>query len=64
MIAYEFNSIVSDGVIHIPEQYRDKLWSEVRVIVLPQEQEKKTGGDFTAISISTEGFKFDCIATG
>ena len=59
MIAYEFNSTISDGIIRIPDQYRDKIWSEVRVIVLPQEQEKKTVGDFTAISICTEGFKFD-----
>ena len=58
-MAYEFNSTVRDGIIYIPEQYRDKILAEVRVIVLPQEQKKKTNGDFTAISICTEGFKFD-----
>ena len=59
MIAYEFNSTVRDGIISIPEQYCDKILADVRVIVLPQEQVKKTNGDFTAISICTEGFKFD-----
>jgi len=59
MIAYEFNSTVRDGNIRIPEQYRDKILAEVRVIVLPQEPEKKTAGEFSAISIYTEGFKFD-----
>ncbi len=34
MQAYEFNTVVRNGIIHIPEQFSDKQLSEVRVILL------------------------------
>lgn len=32
--AYEFNSTIGNDIIHIPKQYRDKIPSNVKVIVL------------------------------
>lgn len=56
MQAYEFNSTINNGVIPIPEQYRDKIRSEVKVIVLAHDQQPKTADrTFTAI----KGFKFN-----
>ncbi|GHU91742.1 hypothetical protein FACS1894202_13720 [Clostridia bacterium] len=37
MHAYEFNSRVVDNAITIPEMYRGKIGSDVRVIVLSEE---------------------------
>ena len=59
MKAYEFNSTIDNGIIRIPEQYLDKIRSNVKVIVLSQEIPEKAGSEFSALCIHTKGFKFD-----
>ena len=60
MQAYEFDSTVYNGVIHIPEQYRDKMPYNVKVIVLAHEEQPKAGDKkFTAIQLRTKGFRFN-----
>jgi hypothetical protein len=59
MKAYEFISTVDNGIIHVPEKYRDKIRSNVKVIVLLEEAREKTVGEFSAFRIPTKGFKFD-----
>jgi hypothetical protein len=40
MQAYEFQSTVENGIIHIPDLYRDKIRSNVKVIVLSRDSDK------------------------
>lgn len=40
MQVIEFNSVVKDGAIPIPEQYKEKITSAVRVIVFSEEDSK------------------------
>jgi len=62
MQAYEFDTVVKNGVINIPEKYLDKQLSSIRVIVLskgddvlPVEKERK----FSAIRLKTKEFTFN-----
>jgi hypothetical protein len=59
MQAYEFSSVIDNGIIHVPE-YIERLVSPVKVIILANEDsetpQKKT---FSAIKLKTKGFKFD-----
>lgn len=63
MLAYEFQTSINDGVINIPDEYREKLSKRVKVIIYPEDQENKaprtSESYFTAISLDTIGFKFD-----
>jgi hypothetical protein len=62
MQAIEFSSIVHNGAIPIPEQYRDKIGSSVKVIVFPndtRQNEGKTQGAFHCIGIDMTGFQFN-----
>jgi hypothetical protein len=62
MQAYEFNTVVHEGTIRIPEQYRDKLLSPVRVILLSNatDPNASTGNKkFTAMKLQTKGFTFN-----
>jgi len=42
MIAIEFQARVKDGTIEVPEQYRDQVNGDVRVIVLRTDHQKKS----------------------
>lgn len=42
MIAVEFQARVTDGTIEIPDQYRDQIQGEVRVIILQTDAPKKS----------------------
>jgi hypothetical protein len=42
MIAVEFQARVKDGTIEVPEQYRDHVHGDVRVIILRAERQKKS----------------------
>ena len=42
MIAIEFQTHVKDGTIEVPEQYRDEVQGEVRVIILRTDRQKKS----------------------
>ena len=62
MQAYEFNTVVQNGVIHIPKQFQDRHLSSVRVILLsntvshfPEKNIKR----FSAMRFKTNGFKFN-----
>ena len=60
MQAYEFDSTIDNGVIHIPERYRDKMPSNVKVIVLAREEQPKARDKkFSAIRLQTKGFQFN-----
>ena len=62
MQAYEFNAVVHNGVIRIPDQYLSKLMSSVRVIVLSDAVPPVIDNykdKFTAMKLHTKGFKFN-----
>jgi len=61
MQAYEFNSIIeNEGVIHIPQQYLEKISSPVKIILLSNDETlKNRNKHFSAIKLRTSGFKFD-----
>jgi uncharacterized membrane protein len=63
MQAYEFNTVVREGMIRIPEQYRNKLLSPVRVILLSNATKPNitAAGNkkFTAMKLQTKGFTFN-----
>jgi len=49
MQAYEFFAKPENGMIHIPEQYRDKITSDVKVIVLEEKRYQYHRKDANAI---------------
>ena len=60
MQAFEFNSIVEDGLIRIPDRYLEQIVSPVKVIILTQDfsasvRKKK----FSAMSLDTRGYSFN-----
>ncbi|MDR1780749.1 MAG: hypothetical protein LBR50_08490 [Tannerella sp.] len=62
MQAYEFNTVVRDGIIRIPKQYIGRQLSSVRVIIMdntdiPDFQPSKQR--FSAMKLKTKGFKFN-----
>ncbi|WP_157278942.1 MULTISPECIES: hypothetical protein [Proteiniphilum] len=61
MQAIEFNSFVRDGAIPIPEQYRTKITSAVRVIVFSEDnaQHDRKRKRFTAMKLRTKDFVFN-----
>ena len=60
MYAYEFNSVVDDNAILIPEKYRGLIHSNMRVIVLGEDKEAgKKPVTFSALRLQTKGVKFD-----
>ena len=60
MLAYEFNSVVNENVIMIPEKYRGLIRSNMRVIVIEKEKaEVKKVHAFSALRLKTKGVKFD-----
>jgi hypothetical protein len=60
MQAYEFNSIIEDGVIHIPAQYLQNISSPVKVILLTNDETQNiTIKKFNAKRLKTKGFKFN-----
>ena len=60
MLAYEFNSVVNENVIMIPEKYHGIIRSNMRVIVIEKEQtETKKAHAFSALRLKTKGVKFD-----
>jgi hypothetical protein len=62
MQAYEFNTVVRNGVIHIPEQFSDKQLPNVRVILLADSAKKVSEprkNKFAAMRLKTKGFTFN-----
>ena len=62
MEAYEFNAVVRNGLIHIPELLSDENLSNVRVILLADAAKKVSAlrkNKFTAMRLKTKGFTFN-----
>jgi len=62
MQAYEFNAVVHDGFIHVPERFSDENLSHVRVILLADAVKKVSSprkNKFTAMRLKTKGFTFN-----
>lgn len=62
MQAYEFKTIVRDGLIHIPQQLSDKQLTEVKVIILVdpvKKVSKPRKNKFTAMRLKTKDFTFN-----
>jgi len=62
MHAYEFNTIVRDGIIHVPKQFSEENFSRVRVILLADSVKKDSepcNSKFTAMRLKTKGFTFN-----
>jgi hypothetical protein len=62
MEAYEFNTIVRNGVIRIPKQLSDKNISYVKVILLSDNESRTATPDkkkFSAMRMKTKGFTFN-----
>jgi len=62
MHAYEFKTVVHNGLIHIPEHLSDENLTSVRVILLADTVNKVSEPDknkFTAMRLKTQGFTFD-----
>jgi hypothetical protein len=64
MQAYEFNTVIHEGIIRIPEQYQNKLLSRspVKVILLSNIAESNAGSGnkkFSAMKLQTKGFTFN-----
>jgi len=61
MQAVEFESTINDGIIRIPDEIKDQVGKQVKVILLSKDTGKfqKKSKTFSAISINTKGFVFD-----
>jgi hypothetical protein len=62
MEAYEFNTIVQNGLIRIPKQLSDKNISWVKVILLSDEGNHAVAlgrTKFSAMRLKTKGFTFN-----
>jgi hypothetical protein len=56
MEAIEFNSVIKNGMIPVPEIYKNKFNSSVRVIVLANETNKKQVIDTENKSVAVDSF--------
>jgi len=60
MYAVEFTSTIQDdGTIKVPNEYKDKVGKNVKVILLSEAEKTSSFPEFSAISINTSGYKFD-----
>ena len=62
MQAYEFHTVVRDGIIHLPKQFSDEKLSRVRVILLADPVKKvfaQRKNKFSTMRLKTQGFTFN-----
>ena len=65
MQAYEFNTVIHNGVIHIPEHLYNKQLSRVKVILLSESDSNSENviapykKKFSAMKLKTAGFTFN-----
>ena len=62
MQAYEFNTVIENGVISVPKQYLGQHLTSVRVILLSDsisQRKPLKNKRFTAMKLKTKGFKFN-----
>ena len=61
MESIAFETMIRNGMIAIPEEYRKRFQEPFRIIVHiePLTEKQETGVSFNAARISTKGFKFN-----
>jgi len=62
MQAFEFSTVVHNGIINIPKQFSEENLSRVRVIILADTVKKVSESHknkFTAMRLKTKGFIFN-----
>jgi hypothetical protein len=63
MQIYEFNTVIHNGIIHIPEHLYNKQLSKVKVILLSENISdsviKPRKEKFSAMKLQTRGFTFN-----
>ena len=59
MQAFEFKTMVQDGVIRIPNKYLKKIPQKIKVIVLAETFEKDNTYPFPYFAVDTTGYIFD-----
>ena len=62
MRAYEFNTVVRRGIIHIPKEFSDEKLSWVKVILLSKQEEEiiqSNKNTFSAMRLKTKDFIFN-----
>ena len=60
MESLAFETVIRNGIITIPEQYRERFQEPFRIIVHiePLNEEQGMNASFNAARISTKGFRF------
>ena len=62
MVSYEFETAVMDGVIHIPDEYKNKFRGKVKVVLMPEDvADNETGKKpaFPYFAVNTTDYVFD-----
>ena len=60
MSAYQFNAVIKDGTIRIPDKYAKKLTKKVRVVVMSEKEDVvDKAALFPNLHLDTRGWKFD-----
>ena len=59
MQAYEFQTVARNGIITIPDEYKQKIISKIKVIVLTEEPALDKKSLFPNFTIDTTGYKFN-----
>jgi hypothetical protein len=65
MQAFEFQTTAQDGFIRIPDRFKSKMTSNIKVIILSGEQEKLADSfrpkkaSFPYFAVDTTGYVFD-----
>ena len=59
MQTYTFDTVVQDGTISIPDEYKHLAAGAVKVTIEKNESNPRKNATFDAIKLDTRGFKFD-----
>ena len=60
MSAYQFNAVIKDGTIRVPDKYAKKLTKKVRVVLMAEKNDVADKASlFPNLHIDTRGYKFD-----
>jgi hypothetical protein len=59
MKAFEFQTTVQDGLIHIPDRLKGEVARDIKVIILNIENEEKQSVPFPYFGVDTKEFVFN-----
>ena len=59
MQAFEFQTTAQDGFIRIPDKFKNKMTTNIKVIVLNDERDKPKTSQFPYFAVDTTGYVFD-----